>query len=173
MWPKTNQALARSREIFSYKATAIECTPNQIATFTFAQQIPVGPAVLEVEFEGEHNDHMNGFYRSQYKDAEGNTKHLVVTQFEACDARQAFPCWDEPAAKATFSVTLVVPFAMEALSNMPVKEITAVESDVKTVYFEKTPIMSTYVSFIFFPRSFFWEKMRKILAPSLKPQGAL
>jgi aminopeptidase 2 len=89
---------------------------------------------------------MNGFYRSQYKDADGNDKYMVVTQFEPVDARQAFPCWDEPAIKATFSVTLVVPFALEALSNMPVRLITAVEPDVKTVHFEKTPIMSTYVS---------------------------
>lgn len=131
----------------SHNATAIEYTSDQVVSFTFAQHIPVGPARLEIDFEGEHNDRMNGFYRSQYKDAQGNTKHMVVTQFEACDARQAFPCWDEPSVKATFSVTLVVPFALEALSNMPVKEITAVEPDVKTVYFEKTPIMSTYVSF--------------------------
>ncbi|KAK3810368.1 MAG: peptidase family M1-domain-containing protein [Benniella sp.] len=122
-----------------------EYTAEQVVSFTFAQQIPVGPARLEIDFEGEHNDRMNGFYRSQYKDAQGNTKHMVVTQFEPCDARQAFPCWDEPSVKATFSVTLVVPFALEALSNMPVKVITAVEPDVKTVYFEKTPIMSTYL----------------------------
>ncbi|KAF9354276.1 hypothetical protein BGX26_007906 [Mortierella sp. AD094] len=128
-----------------HEATAIEATEDQVATFTFAQTIPVGSAVLEVDFQGEHNDRMNGFYRSQYKDAEGNAKHMVVTQFQACDARQAFPCWDEPAAKATFSVALVVPSELEALSNMPVKEITMVEPEEKTVYFEKTPVMSTYL----------------------------
>lgn len=89
---------------------------------------------------------MNGFYRSQYKNKEGETKHMAVTQFEACDARQAFPCWDEPSVKATFAISMVVPFELEALSNMPIKEMTAVEPDVKTVYFETTPIMSTYVS---------------------------
>lgn len=89
---------------------------------------------------------MNGFYRSQYKDKDGNVKHMAVTQFEASSARQAFPCWDEPSCKATFSVALVIPFELVALSNTPIKEMTAVEPDVKTVYFEKTPIMSTYVS---------------------------
>ncbi|KAI8598881.1 peptidase family M1-domain-containing protein [Dissophora ornata] len=114
-----------SRE--AYKAAAIECTSDQVATFTFAQQIPVGPAVPEIEFEGEHNDHMDGFYRSLLR-----------------HTRQTFPCWDHPAVKATFSVVSVVPFAMQALSNMPVKEITAVENDIKTVYFERLSIMSTY-----------------------------
>ncbi|KAI1297726.1 hypothetical protein EDD11_007006 [Mortierella claussenii] len=129
----------------THKAIDIKVAEDQVATFTFSVDIPVGHAILEIDFEGEHNDHMNGFYRSQYKDTEGRTKHMLVTQFEACDARQAFPCWDEPSVKATFSVKLVVPFAMEALSNMPVESITAVEPDVKTVHFEKTPIMSTYL----------------------------
>ncbi|KAF9110464.1 hypothetical protein BGX27_006311 [Mortierella sp. AM989] len=129
----------------THKATSIEDTADQVVTFTFAQNIPVGSAVLEIDFQGEHNDRMNGFYRSQYKDAEGNAKYMVVTQFEACDARQAFPCWDEPAVKATFSIALVVPTQLEALSNMPIKEITMVEAEEKTVYFEKTPIMSTYL----------------------------
>ncbi|KAF9949308.1 hypothetical protein BGZ65_007423 [Modicella reniformis] len=129
----------------THDATAIEYPTDQIASFTFAQQISVGSARLEVEFEGEHNDRMNGFYRSQYKDAKGNTQHMLVTQFEPCDARQAFPCWDEPSVKATFSVTMVVPFALEALSNMPIENITAVDPAIKTVYFQKTPVVSTYL----------------------------
>ncbi|KAF8960586.1 hypothetical protein BGZ46_001541 [Entomortierella lignicola] len=128
-----------------HDATAIKIISDQVVEFTFANTIPVGYAVLNIDFEGEHNDRMNGFYRSQYKDAEGNAKYMVVTQFEACDARQAFPCWDEPAAKATFSIALVVPSELEALSNMPIKEMSAVEPEQKTVYFEKTPIMSTYL----------------------------
>ncbi|KAF9432109.1 hypothetical protein BGZ76_011252 [Entomortierella beljakovae] len=128
-----------------HNATSFDTTGDQVITFAFAQAIPIGTAILEVDYEGEHNDKMNGFYRSQYKDDQGNAKHMLVTQFEACDARQAFPCWDEPAAKATFSIALVVPTELTALSNMPIKEMTMVEPEEKTVYFETTPIMSTYL----------------------------
>ncbi|KAG0283670.1 hypothetical protein BGZ96_011949 [Linnemannia gamsii] len=129
----------------THKATSIDAAENQVATLKFGYTLPKGPAVLEIEFDGEINDRMNGFYRSQYKNKEGETKYMAVTQFEACDARQAFPCWDEPSVKATFAISMVVPFELEALSNMPIKEMTAVEPDVKTVYFETTPIMSTYL----------------------------
>ncbi|KAG0197201.1 hypothetical protein BGX33_000848, partial [Mortierella sp. NVP41] len=113
-------------------------------TFTFDSELPKGAAVLRITYDGILSDKMAGFYRSSYKDAEGNTKYMGVTQFEATDARRAFPCWDEPAAKATYSISLTVPTELVALSNMPVASETQ-EGDKKTVHFEKTPIMSTYL----------------------------
>ena len=68
-----------------------------------------GEWTLRLEFCGILNDQLHGFYRSTFKDAEGRTHAMAVTQFEAVDARRAFPCWDEPALKAVFGVTLVVP----------------------------------------------------------------
>ncbi|GJJ74377.1 aminopeptidase 2 [Entomortierella parvispora] len=118
---------------------------RETSTFTFESELPKGKAVLSVNYDGILNDKMHGFYRSSYKDSEGNTKYMGVTQFEATDARCAFPCWDEPAAKATFAIKLVVPVELEALSNMPVSQITQVEPEEKTVHFETTPIMSTYL----------------------------
>nr|KAJ3418959.1 Aminopeptidase 2 mitochondrial [Polyrhizophydium stewartii] len=91
---------------------------------------------------------MAGFYRSSYTDKDGNKKYLVVTQFEATDARRAFPCWDEPNLKATFDVTLVVDPSHTALSNMNETEERLVQvagKTLKEVKFARTPIMSTYL----------------------------
>ncbi|KAG0227531.1 hypothetical protein BGX31_006916 [Mortierella sp. GBA43] len=113
--------------------------------FTFDRELRKGSAIIRIRYDGILSDKMAGFYRSSYKDAEGNTKYMGVTQFEATDARRAFPCWDEPAIKATYSISLVIPSELVALSNMPVASMSQVEPEVLTVNFEKTPIMSTYL----------------------------
>lgn len=118
---------------------------HDTTTFTFDRELPKDSAVLRILYDGILSDKMAGFYRSSYKDAEGNTKYMGVTQFEATDARRAFPCWDEPAIKATYSISLVIPSELVALSNMPVASMSQVDPAVLTVNFEKTPIMSTYV----------------------------
>ncbi|KAI8801324.1 peptidase family M1-domain-containing protein [Cladochytrium replicatum] len=118
---------------------------SQTVVFEFASVIPAGStATLVIDFIGEHNDKMAGFYRSGYKDSEGNEKFMVVTQFESSDARRAFPCGDEPALKATFDITLKVDPALTALSNMNVVEEEIVDG-LKVVKYARTPIMSTYL----------------------------
>ena len=61
---------------------------------------------LKVHFQGFLNDQMAGLYRSHYTDLNGNRMTMATTQFEPTDARRAFPCFDEPALKATFSLTV-------------------------------------------------------------------
>src|SRR5262249_38276399 len=63
---------------------------------TFAAPVTPGTWHLRLTFRGTLNDKLRGFYRSTYKDATGATRPLAATQFEATDARRAFPCWDEP-----------------------------------------------------------------------------
>ncbi len=96
------------------------------------------------------NDKLHGFYRSTYKDAQGTDKPLASTQFESTDARRAFPCWDEPAFKAVFQVTLVVDQGLTAVSNTRVVRETALRgSGKKEVVFADSIKMSTYlVAFI-------------------------
>ena len=86
-------------------------------TFTAPHQILPGPCVLECDFQGVLNDKLRGFYRSNFRDTEGNEQTVAVTQFESTDARRAFPCWDEPDRKAVFSVTLEVDADLLAISN--------------------------------------------------------
>ncbi|VAI31870.1 unnamed protein product [Triticum turgidum subsp. durum] len=77
----------------------------------------------------------------QYK---GKERNMAVTQFESVDARRCFPCWDEPAFKAKFKLTLEVPSELVALSNMPVGNATFA-GPIKTVRYLESPPMSTYL----------------------------
>merc|ERR1719419_505925 len=113
-------------------------------TIPLAAALTEGSAKMVVEFTGSLNDKMKGFYRSKYKLSSGEEAFCGCTQFEATDARRAFPCWDEPAVKATFSVELTVPKGLVVLSNMPEIDRKEEEQTV-TVLFGKTPVMSTYL----------------------------
>jgi aminopeptidase 2 len=101
-------------------------------------------------FSGILNDNMAGFYRSSFKAADGSTTYMATTQMEPTDARRAFPCFDEPALKAKFTVTLVADDKMTCLSNMDVVSEETVDSKVtggkrKATTFNPTPLMSTYL----------------------------
>ncbi|KAI5286663.1 Aminopeptidase 2 mitochondrial [Ascosphaera aggregata] len=111
-------------------------------------------AQLRQKFTGILNEHMAGFYKCTYKGADGKTKYMASSQMEPTDARRAFPCFDEPALKAEFTVTLIADKHMTCLSNMDVafeKEIhsSVINGTRKAVTFNKSPQMSTYlVAFI-------------------------
>ena len=117
----------------------------ETATLDFGETIQPGDARLEMAFTGELNDKLMGFYRSEYTSQDGETRYLATTQFEPTDARRAFPCWDEPAKKATFEVTLVFSDEYQAVSNTPVVEEAVPGPGLKSVRFAETPIMSTYL----------------------------
>jgi len=130
-----------------------------------------GKIKICIEFKGTLNDRLLGFYRSKYKDESGKTKHLATTQFEAADARRAFPCWDEPAVKATFDVSLLVEKHMTAISNMPEKSKNSVNSKV-LVEFQRTPIMSTYLLYLGVGEfEFLQDKLRNIKIRVITTKG--
>ncbi|XP_071679332.1 aminopeptidase M1-B isoform X3 [Lolium perenne] len=121
----------------------VQFEEDEILVIGFQKELPVGEGVLTMNFTGTLNDQMRGFYRSKYE-YKGESKNMAVTQFQAADARRCFPCWDEPAFKAKFKLTLQVPSELVALSNMPVVKDT-VHGPLKTVYYEESPLMSTYL----------------------------
>ncbi len=129
-----------------------------------------GKIELEIEFSGTLNDRLLGFYRSEYVE-KGRQKFLATTQFEAADARRAFPCWDEPEAKATFDVSVLVDKNLIAISNMPVMSKKKIGK--KVLYkFARTPVMSTYLLYIGIGEfEFIQEKVGKIFVRVATTKG--
>jgi puromycin-sensitive aminopeptidase len=123
---------------------------NEQAALQFTETVGPGPWELQIKFSGILNDKLHGFYRSAYKNADGEEKTLATTQFESTDARRAFPCWDEPALKAVFQITLVVDEGLTAISNAHViRETSLPGAGKKEVVFADSMKMSTYlVAFI-------------------------
>ncbi|XP_045589686.1 aminopeptidase N isoform X2 [Procambarus clarkii] len=103
--------------------------------------------ILSMEFIGYLNDQLHGFYRSNYRDSDGTEKTLAVTQFQATDARRAFPCFDEPSLKATFEVYLGRTTNMSSISNMPIIETIPMEDQEGWVWdhYDTSVPMSTYL----------------------------
>ena len=99
---------------------------DQRVVFQLDEKLKIGKVTLHVVFSGFLNDYLQGFYRSKYT-VDGVEKYMATTQFESTDARMAFPCWDEPAVKARFRISLTTPLNYTAVSNMPVIKKTVVE----------------------------------------------
>jgi len=117
---------------------------KETATFYFKNKIKKGQGNLSIVFSGIINDSLRGFYKSKYL-LNGEEKYLATTQFEATDARRAFPCFDEPAQKAIFKVSLIIPEKHTAISNTLPIDIKEHSAGYKIVSFAPTPIMSTYL----------------------------
>jgi len=114
---------------------------GQTATLTVPHPLAKGPAEIRIQYSGILNDKLRGFYLSRSKEG-----RYAVTQFESTDARRAFPCFDEPALKATFAVTLVVDRADTAISNgTVVSDTNGPQRSQHTVKFATSPKMSSYL----------------------------
>jgi len=118
---------------------------KEMVTFDAHSWISPGKYRLAVKFTGTLNDKLRGFYRSSYI-SNGEVRWLATTQFEATDARRAFPCWDEPAAKAIFKISLVVPAGKESISNMNILRKETLPSGAIKYHYAQTPKMSSYLA---------------------------
>jgi puromycin-sensitive aminopeptidase len=124
---------------------SIELEPStERCRIRFATPLQPGTWRLSLGFTGILNEKLRGFYRSTYHDANGNLRPLAATQFEATDARRAFPCWDEPAFKAVFASTLAIDPTLTAVSNTPIVSERREEGK-RVLQFADTIRMSTYL----------------------------
>ena len=113
----------------------------QQATFHFRAKLPAGPVTLKIAYSGILNGDLRGFYLSRTA-----KRNYAVTQFEPTDARRAFPSFDEPAYKATFDVSLIVPQGDTAISNTNIiSDKPGPTAGQHTITFARTPKMSTYL----------------------------
>jgi aminopeptidase N len=116
----------------------------QTATLVFAQPIAAGAHRLRIAFTARINKFGTGLFYVDYPTGNG-TKRLLSSKLEPADARRIFPCWDEPAFKASFALTVTVPSAFLAVGNMPIVHEEPAGPNLKKVIFAPTPKMSSYL----------------------------
>ncbi len=135
------QAFQGDREIEGSvtERTAEGSTSPDELVIALESPLEVGPARITVDFESQFDPGLRGLYRSEL---EG--QFYVGSKFEPTDARRAFPCFDEPALRAPFHVTITAPSGMTVASNAPVHETLQVGEE-QRVEFEETPAIPTYL----------------------------
>jgi aminopeptidase N len=112
------------------------------------REIAPGDYTIDLDFSGKLGEAAEGLYVTRIPTAEGEKKALA-TQFEATDARRMFPCWDEPAFRAVFSLKVLLPEDWQAISNMPGTAAPSDGSGRSLVSFSPTPPMATYLLALF------------------------
>lgn len=119
----------------------------QTLVLSFATPIGAGEHSLAISYTGKINTSASGMFAVDYQGSDGKPARMLATQFEAPDARRFAPTWDEPAHKATFTLSAFAPTGQSAYSNMPATAQDKVDGG--TLYhFAKTPKMSSYLLFL-------------------------
>jgi aminopeptidase N len=127
------------------KTQTAKVTPEkdkEMVVLAVEKPLAAGPATIHIAYNGILNSEMRGLYIG--KDDQG--RKYAATQFEATDARRAFPSFDEPDYKATFDITAVADKGLVAISNAKVASDTPGPGDKHTVRFETSPKMSSYLA---------------------------
>jgi aminopeptidase N len=135
-------------ELDGTSAAGISLDPKlNRATLAFAAPFAAGHHVLHIAYHGAITQGTVGFFAMDYVSPAGKRRTLA-TNFEPADARQLLPCWDEPAIKARFSVSVRAPADRLAVSNMPVVSRETLPDGRQSVQFAESPRMSTYLLFL-------------------------
>jgi aminopeptidase N len=121
-----------------------EDADNQQVKFTTAQDLRPGTYTLSFCFRSQINTESRGLFLQHYR-INGKPETLLATQMQPDKARQMFPCWDEPAFRATFQLSVKIDKKNSAVSNMPDVAEEPIGNDKKIVIFGRTPPMATYL----------------------------
>lgn len=138
-----------SKATFDGKAAAVSYDKAQgQITVTLPAAASIGQHVMTFAWTGKINETSAGFFAIDYTNKDGSKARMLVTQFEAPDARRFAPMWDEPGFKATFKLSAVAPGDQTAFSNMPTSSIDKQADGTKLYHFDVTPKMSSYLLFL-------------------------
>ena len=121
--------------------------PNNEELHINLPELISGTFTIDFSYEGEIKDDLKGLYKTTYK-IDKEIHAGAITQFETEDARRMFPCFDEPAMKATFNLKVLVDQHLTAISNTNIKSESKLSSGKRWVTFQTTPKMSTYLLFL-------------------------
>ena len=113
---------------------------SQTATLTLDRELPAGDASIRLRWSGTIVERLRGLYRSTRPG-----ERYAATQFEAADARRAFPCFDEPEFKARFALELVHDASLAAIANMAIERTEDLGGGRRLTVFKETPVMSSYL----------------------------
>ena len=117
---------------------------GQLTTLTPARPVAAGTHTLSFSYSGRIETQPHGLFVQPFVKADGAHDLVLSTKMESTDARRMFPCWDEPAFRATFQLTVTVPAGWATVSNMPVTQ-RSVEGARATVTFARSPKMPSYL----------------------------
>jgi aminopeptidase N len=117
---------------------------QQLTAVTLSEPAAPGAHTLSFSYTGKIESEPHGLFAQAYTGPHGAKNLLLSTQMEATDARRMFPCWDEPAFRATFDLTVTVPAAWATISNMPIAR-RLVHGKLATTSFARTPSMPSYL----------------------------
>jgi aminopeptidase N len=117
---------------------------QQLTTVTLSAPAPVGQHKLTFAYTAKIEEQPHGLFTQSYRGHDGAQGQLLSTQMEATDARRMFPCWDEPAFRATFQLQTTVPAAWQSISNMPIAR-RVVHGKLATTTFARSPKMPSYL----------------------------
>jgi alanyl aminopeptidase len=129
--------LVRDKELLDL---TYEVGEKGVVTVTTKYTLPPGEYKMGIAFNDDFNTDAVALYRME-KDGLGYS----FTQFEADDAREAFPCWDEPMFKIPYQMTLTVPGDHLAVTNTPIESETTLEDGRKRIVFMTTKPMPSYL----------------------------
>jgi aminopeptidase N len=121
---------------------------RQIVSFGLENRLPPGNYTLSIKFQSRILEEPQGLFIQPYQGAPGTVEQLLAIESQAADARRIFPCWDEPAFRAAFQLSIKTRRQNTVLSNMPIFAEQAFGLDQKIVIFEQTPSIGSNTVFL-------------------------